>query len=212
MVSRILVATHNPGKVAELADMLRGLAVEWISLDQAGVTTDVEETGQSFAENAILKAQAYAAMTGLLTLADDSGLEVDALDGRPGVHTARYGGAGLTPQERYQRLLAALAGVDWPDRTARFRCVVALARPDALVGTASGTCEGIIAFAPAGSGGFGYDPVFFLPDYGRTMAQLAPADKHHISHRGRAVAAIAPLLKRTLAEEDDAPTADGPDC
>lgn len=200
MVQRILVATHNSGKVAELADMLQGLSVEWISLNQAGVKTDVAETGQSFAENAIIKAKAYATLTGLLTLADDSGLEVDALDGRPGVHTARYGGPDLTPQQRYRKLLAELEGIDWPGRSARFRCVVALARPEELIGTASGTCEGIIAYEPAGEGGFGYDPVFFLPDFGLTMAQLSPAEKHQISHRGRAVAAITPLLEATLDE------------
>jgi XTP/dITP diphosphohydrolase len=195
----LLVATHNKGKVAELADMMQDLKVNWLSLDEAGVTMDVAETGRTFQANAELKATTYAAATGLLTLADDSGLEVDALGGEPGVYTARFGGAGLNPKERYELLLAKMVEVPWEQRTARFRCVVALASENGLIGTAEGACEGMIAWQPAGEGGFGYDPVFFLPDRGVTMAQLTAAAKHQISHRGRAVAAIAPLLRQTLS-------------
>lgn len=199
LMKTLLVATHNKGKVAELAEMMQDLSVNWLSLDEAGVTMDVDETGQTFRANAELKATTYAAVTHFLTLADDSGLEVDALGGEPGVYTARFGGPGLTPKERYELLLAKLADVPWEQRTARFRCVIALAGESGIIGTAEGTCEGMIAWQPAGEGGFGYDPVFYLPDRGLTMAQLTAAEKHQISHRGRAVAAIAPLLRQTLS-------------
>jgi XTP/dITP diphosphohydrolase len=198
----LLVATHNKGKVAELADMMHDLQVTWVGLDEVGVTMDVEETGQTFQANAELKATAYAAATGLLTLADDSGLEVDALGGEPGVYTARFGGAGLTSKQRYELLLSKLTGVPWEQRTARFRCVIALAGENGVIGTAAGTCEGMIAWEAAGEGGFGYDPIFYLPDRDVTMAQLAAAEKHQISHRGRAVAAIAPLLRKTLSNRN----------
>ncbi len=198
MTKAVLVATHNQGKIAEFKDMMQDLALDWLGLAEAGVSFDVEETGKTLEENAILKGSAYATATGLLTLADDSGLEVDALDGQPGVYTGRYGGPGLTQQQRYELLLENLVGVPWEERTARFRCVISLFGPDGLIGTAVGTCEGIIATEPVGTGGFGYDPVFYLPDWGKTMAQLPPSTKHTISHRGQAVAAIAPLLRRTL--------------
>lgn len=200
---RLLVATHNKGKVAEYADILGDSRIDWLTLDEAGVAEDVPETGETFVANAVLKATAYSQMTGLLTLADDSGLEVDALGGRPGVLTARYGGPGLTSIDRYQLLLKNLADVPDGRRTARFHCVVALAAPDgAILGTADGVCEGVIAWEPAGDGGFGYDPVFFLPDHGLTMAQLPAAEKHRISHRGRAAQAISPLLRRELRMPD----------
>ncbi len=200
MTTKLLVATHNQGKVVEFAEMLADLAIEWLSLDEVGVEKDVDETGRTFHENAVLKAQTYARMTGLLTLADDSGLQVDALNGDPGIYTARYGGAGLNHEGRYQLLLKNMQDVPWPQRTARFRCVIALAAPDGtLLGTEDGVCEGMISLEPAGSGGFGYDPVFFLPDRGVTMAQIGSAVKHTISHRGRAMQAIEPLLRRVLA-------------
>lgn len=196
----LLVATHNPGKVHEYADMLPGMDITWLSLNEVGITTDVDETGHTFRDNAILKATAYARESGLLTLADDSGLEVDALGGRPGVLTARYGGPSLTHQQRYQRLLAELADVVPEQRTARFRCVIALAAPDGtLLETAAGVCEGAIALRPAGAGGFGYDPVFLLPERGLTMAQLSAEEKHRISHRGEALRAIAPAVRTALA-------------
>lgn len=195
---QLLVATRNLGKVRELADMLSDLQVGWLTLDDIALSAEVAETGATFKENAILKASGFAAASGLLTLADDSGLEVDALGGRPGVHTARYGGPGLTPEERYQRLLVELKQVPWAQRTARFRCVVALASPRRLIGTAEGVCEGMIAHEPAGQGGFGYDPVFYLVEQQKTMAELPAEVKHQISHRGQAFARIAPLLRRSL--------------
>jgi XTP/dITP diphosphohydrolase len=198
MGQTLLVATGNRGKVSEYADMLSDLAISWISLKEIAMNIEVAEIGLTFEENAIIKATEYAERTGYLTLADDSGLEVDALDGRPGVLTARYGGAELSPRDRYMLLLKELAGVPWDKRTARFRCVVALAQPGELIGTASGSCEGLIGLEPVGSGGFGYDPVFYLADKGFTMAQIDPAEKHAISHRGRALSSIVPLLRGTL--------------
>ncbi len=178
--------------------MLAGLAVDWLDLEQAGIMLEVEESGASLTENATLKAKGYAAASGLLTLADDTGLEVDALGGEPGIYPARFGGAGLTPAERVRHLLSRLNGVPATRRTARFRCVIALARPGELIVTVEGVCEGRIAEAPAGDHGFGYDPVFFLPAQGRTMAQLLPAEKHRLSHRGQAIRALAPILRQML--------------
>jgi XTP/dITP diphosphohydrolase len=199
MTQTLLVATHNQGKVVELAELLADLDVTLAGLDDLGITGEVEETGSTFRENAILKAETYAGHSGLLTLADDSGLEVDALDGRPGVYTARFGGEALTAQERYLFLLKQLAGVPWEERGARFRCVVALARPEGLVGTEQGVLEGRIALGPSGEGGFGYDPVFYINEQGRTLAELPAAVKNRISHRGRAVTAIRPLIRAELA-------------
>jgi XTP/dITP diphosphohydrolase len=195
MAKSVLVATHNRGKIVEFEEMFQDLSLNWVGLANAGVMFDVPETGTTLEENAVLKAEAYWAETGLITLADDSGLEVDALDGRPGVYTARYGGPGLTPKERYELLLHNLADVPWERRTARFRCVIAVYDKGKLVGTAEGKCEGMIALEPAGEGGFGYDPVFFLPDRGKTMAQLSRSEKHKISHRGRAVRGIESILR-----------------
>lgn len=199
--SRILVATHNKGKITEFSDILGYQGIKWLTLDEAGVVDEVEETGLTFVDNAVLKASAYAAQTGLLTLADDSGLEVDALGGKPGVLTARYGGPGLSAADRYRLLLANM--VDVPDgrRAARFRCAIAIAAAEGtILGTAEGACEGIVAHQPAGLAGFGYDPVFYLPEYGLTMAQLDPDEKHRISHRGRAITGIVPLLQNLLFE------------
>jgi XTP/dITP diphosphohydrolase len=193
---QLLVATRNAGKVRELAAMLADLEVDWLSLDDVGAVEDVAETGSTFEQNAILKASGYAVASGLLTLADDSGLEVDALGGRPGVHTARYGGPQLSPEQRYRRLLSELRHIPWAERTARFRCVIAIANPDALITTAEGVCEGMIAWEPRGEGGFGYDPVFYIPDRQQTMAELPAEVKHQISHRGRAIAKIAPMLRQ----------------
>lgn len=199
---KLVVATRNPGKVAEYAEMLALLDVSWLSLDDVRIVTDVAETGDSFLANAVLKAEAYAEESGLITLADDSGLEVDALDGAPGIYTARYGGFDLTSVQRYQHLLDNLKGVPLAQRSARFRCVIAIAEPSkGLLATAEGVCEGVIAEEPRGEGGFGYDPVFYLPDRGLTMAQLPSAQKHAISHRGRALRAIQPELARILTGE-----------
>jgi XTP/dITP diphosphohydrolase len=181
--------------------MLADLKLTWLGLADVGITLDVPETGQTFYENAVLKARAYAAESGLITLADDSGLEVDVLNGRPGIYTGRYGGEGLSHAQRYQKLLSELFGIPEAERTARFRCVIVVARPDgALLGSTEGVCEGVIAEAPAGDGGFGYDPVFYLPEQQQTLAQLDPAEKNQISHRGQALQKIEPLLRRLATD------------
>lgn len=202
---RLLIATHNPGKLREYRDLCAGLqsggTLEVVSLAEIGVTWEPDETGQTFAENAILKATAFAAHTDLPTLADDSGLEIDALRGAPGVHSARYGGTGRGEDaRRIQLVLEQLRGVPELHRTARFRCVIALAAPGVAVETAEGAVEGVIGFEPQGEHGFGYDPIFYLPEFGCTMAQLDPATKNRVSHRARAMQAALPLLRRMWAD------------
>ena len=195
---KLLIATHNQGKFVEMAEILSRLEVELVSLSDIGIEWDVEETGETIADNAILKAESYARSSGLLALADDSGLEVDALDGAPGVRSARFGDEGLDPVGRYRLLLEKLEGVPWEKRSARFRCVIAVAGPDGLLVTEEGTVEGHITLEPSGEGGFGYDPVFLVSEQGATMAQLPAEVKNRISHRGRALAAILPRLKALL--------------
>lgn len=203
MDKTLLVATRNEGKKEELAELLADLEIDCISLadlEKRGMTTTpVAETGTSFQENAILKAEGYARQTGFLTLADDSGLEVKALEGAPGVHTARYGGDGLSSVERYHYLLAQMREVPAAERAARFHCVVAVASAHGVLATAEGSVRGRIAHQPRGEGGFGYDPIFVVRDYGKTMAELPAETKNRISHRARAIAALKPALLRILA-------------
>ncbi len=198
MTTNLLVATRNPGKVNEYRDILADLPVEITWLDAEGIAFEVEETGSTFEENALLKAMTYARLSGLLTWADDSGLEVDAMGGWPGVVSARHAGPNATDAERTQILLQRMEGVRYEQRTAVFRCVVALATPDGQTWTASGASSGVIAFAPQGQGGFGYDPVFYVPKYQRTYAELDPGEKNDLSHRGRAALKAKALLKRYL--------------
>ncbi len=199
MTVRLLIATHNRGKLREFAHIFADLPVTLLSLDDAGITWDVFETGATFEANARLKAEAYCAATGMPTLAEDSGLEVRALNGEPGVFSARYGGPGLTDNQRYEKLLERMRGVPAGRRHAQFRSVIALAAPGQSVRTAEGVCSGEIAFAPRGDGGFGYDPVFFMPEFGRTMAELTMEEKNRVSHRARAAAAAHDGLKAMLA-------------
>jgi XTP/dITP diphosphohydrolase len=199
---KLLVATHNPGKLREYHDLLRDLALEATDLSHKSIDFEPEETGSTFAENAIIKASAFAKRSGLLTLADDSGLEIDALGGAPGVQSARYGGTQRGQDvQRYQLVLRQLQGVPWAGRAARFRCVVAVGTPDGQVETAEGILEGIIAFAPKGERGFGYDPIFFIPEFDCTMAELPPAVKNRISHRARAAEAAWPILEQHMGRE-----------
>lgn len=199
MRQSILVATKNQGKVREFSDMMGDLQIDWVGLKDLGITLEVVESGATFLENARLKATQYGSMAGLLTLADDSGLEVDALGGAPGVYTARYGGEGLTATERLLLLLENMEQVPDAERTARFRCVIVLADGHGRVlAETEGVCEGLITRAPAGDGGFGYDPIFYLPAYGQTMAQLPAAQKHQVSHRGQAVRRLVPYLKNFI--------------
>lgn len=196
---KLLIATHNQGKVREYRELLADLPVEVTFLDELGITTEVDETGESFAENAVLKALGYAEMTGLWTWADDSGLEVDALNGEPGIYSARYGGLP-SDQARYTYLLERLTDVPADQRAARFRCVVALALPDGDAFTASGVIEGAIVSAPRGHNGFGYDPIFQIEWSDLTMAELSPELKNSISHRAKAARSARRILM-TLLEE-----------
>ncbi len=198
---KLLVATHNPGKVRELRALLEDLPLELTWPGELGLDLQVEESGATFEENARLKALAYARASGLWTLADDSGLEVDALGGAPGVRSARYGGPGASDADRYRLLLERMAAVPEGKRQARFRCVVALASPDGRIWTAEGKVEGVVAWEPRGENGFGYDPVFYMPDLGCTMAELPEEEKNRLSHRARAVLAIRPLLARLARGE-----------
>ncbi len=198
----LFLATYNPGKVAEYLSLLGTLPLDLVTPSQVGITTAPEETGATFEENALLKAKYYLERSGLLTLADDSGLEVDALNGGPGVHSARYGGPGISDSDRVRKLMKALEGVPWERRTARFHCVVALAWPDAAWETFHGTREGYIALEPKGANGFGYDPVFFLPELGMTMAELPPEVKNRLSHRAEAARkAMLRLQKETAVTQ-----------
>ena len=183
---RLLIATHNPGKLIELTRLLGDVPFDLVSLADAGIHHQVDETGETFEQNAALKAETYARLSGLPTLADDSGLEVDALDGEPGVRSSRYAGDNATDADRIAFLLRKLDNIRASDRTAHFRCVIAVAWPGGPLELHSGTCEGRITEAPRGSNGFGYDPVFFIPTMGRTMAELSPEEKNRVSHRSEA--------------------------
>ncbi|MBM4024735.1 MAG: XTP/dITP diphosphatase [Planctomycetes bacterium] len=201
----ILVATTNPGKVRELRALL-GDTVQWQSLADFPGVTEVEEDGATFAENARKKALGYAQATGLWTLADDSGLVVDALGGAPGVNSARFAGARAQGEDRktvdrrnMEKLLGLLEGVPREKRTARFVCYLCLASPEEVLLETQGTVEGLIAEEPAGTGGFGYDPVFLVPQLGRTVAQLGEEEKNAISHRGNAMRRLKPLLAELLS-------------
>jgi XTP/dITP diphosphohydrolase len=200
---KLLVATNNRGKLKEYRELLRELPVELVSPADERLELEVDETGKTFEENAKLKAQAFAERSGLVTLADDSGLEVDALDGEPGVFSARYDGDNGTDVSRCTLLLENMAATSWENRGARFRCVIALAAPDLSEASpiGEGTCEGFIARTPHGEHGFGYDPIFFLPLFGQSMAQLPPEIKNTISHRARAVEAAKKILARRLFPE-----------
>lgn len=196
---KLLVATNNPGKLKEYRHLLRDLPLEITHLHEEGIDFEPEETGSTFEENAILKASAFAERSGLLTLADDSGLEIDILSGAPGVHSARYGDTRRGEDaRRYELVLRQLEGVPWPKRTARFRCVVAVTAPGGQAETAQGRVDGIITFDPRGEHGFGYDPIFFIPEFDCTMAQLPPETKNRISHRARAARAALPIIQRYL--------------
>jgi XTP/dITP diphosphohydrolase len=194
--NRLLVATLNPGKVREFAQALVPEGIEVFGLDHLDDMTPVEETGSTFEENARQKAEGYSRRTELTVLADDSGLEVDALGGEPGVHSARYGGEDLDDEGRNRLVLETLRAVTDPERrTARFRCVLAVARSGRTLATFDGVVEGRILFEPAGHDGFGYDPLFFHPESGCTTAQLSTCDKQRVSHRGQAIAALLRAIR-----------------
>jgi XTP/dITP diphosphohydrolase len=198
---RIVFATRNAAKLRELRELLSLDGVELISLAELEGVPEIPEEGTSFAENAAAKALGVMRATGLPAIADDSGLEVDALGGGPGVHSARYAGTGASDDQRIALLLRNLAGVPRERRTARFRCAVAFAAPelDAVALLCEGSCEGAILEEKRGSGGFGYDPVFLARELGQTFAEASAESKHRVSHRGRAMRSLAPLLRQRLA-------------
>ena len=197
-MSRILVATNNPGKLIEIQDLLIDLDVELLTPAQLGLDLDVVEDGNTYAENAARKALAFLKASGVITLADDSGLEVDALNGAPGLHSARYSTKpGASDADRRAFLLENLQGKQQPWK-ARFRCVIALATPGGKLNFSEGICPGEVIAEERGNNGFGYDPIFFLPELGLTMAELSREQKNRLSHRARAVIAARPLIQELL--------------
>jgi XTP/dITP diphosphohydrolase len=194
---KLLLATNNKGKVREYQALLGGISYEMVTLSAQGITTVVEEDGQTYEENASLKATTLARESGLLTLADDSGLEVDALGGEPGVRSARYAGESATDADRNNFLLARLKGIPEKERTARFVCVIAIAIPAGNITLFKGECRGLITTAPRGVHGHGYDPIFYLPELDKTMAELTLEEKNGVSHRARAAAKAREALKKS---------------
>jgi XTP/dITP diphosphohydrolase len=202
---KLLLATRNPGKVREAARLLAHLDIELVSLDDAGIAEEAEETGETFEANAVQKSLFYSSRTDLYTVAEDSGLAVDALDGRPGVYSARYGGPGLDDAGRVQLVLQEMAGVEAGRRTARFVSVAALSRGGRLQETFRGTIEGELATETRGEGGFGYDPIFHVPHLGKTTAEIGLAEKNEISHRGQAFRRLAAGLLTVCPEIGSGP-------
>jgi XTP/dITP diphosphohydrolase len=185
-MSKLLLATFNPGKIREYRFLLDGLGYQITTLSEEGITKIVIESGSSYQQNARLKAMSYVKLSQLTTLADDSGLEVDALNSEPGVKSARFAGETATDAEKVNFLLAKLKGVPWEKRTARFKCVIVIANQEGQFEVCYGECPGMIAFEAKGENGFGYDPIFLLPNIGKTMAELPFEVKNQISHRARA--------------------------
>ena len=196
MPQKLLLATRNPGKVRELISLLQGIPFQITTLEEEGIDILIKESGVSFGENARFKATFYAQKSSLLTLAEDSGLEVDALEGKPGPLSARYAGEKSSDRENIALLLSRLKDIPWERRSARFRCVIALASPKGEVELFEGECPGFIPFEPKGERGFGYDPIFYLPEIGKTMAELSLEEKNKVSHRGRAAQKVRQALER----------------
>jgi len=197
---KLLLATTNRGKVREYRHLLSGLPFELVTPDEMGIDIPVEEKHPSYEENARTKATAYAGAGHVITLADDSGVEVGALGGEPGIRSARAAGEEASDKDRVEHLLSRLKDVPWEKRTARFKCVIAIATPEGKIEICHGECQGLIALAPKGENGFGYDPVFYLPEFKKTMAELPLDIKNQISHRGKAARKAYRVLER-LAEK-----------
>lgn len=194
-MKKIIFATGNEGKMREIREILSDLDVEVLSMKEAGVKADIVEDGTTFEENAVIKAKTICELCGEITLADDSGLEIDYLNKEPGVYSARYMGEDTSYRIKNANLIERLEGVPDEKRTARFVCAVAAAFPDGSVKTVRETMEGRIGYEERGANGFGYDPIFFLPEYGCTSAELSMEEKNKISHRGKALRAIKEELK-----------------
>jgi XTP/dITP diphosphohydrolase len=191
----MIFATTNQGKVREIKAILGDIGEDVLSLKEAGITADIVEDGTTFEENAIIKAKAIMELTGQIVLADDSGLEVDAMNKEPGIYSARFMGEDTPYEEKNRAIIERLEGVEGDARSARFVCVIAAAFPDGEVITTRGTIEGVIAKEPAGTNGFGYDPIVYVPEYGMTTGQMEPEQKNAISHRGKALMAMKKILK-----------------
>ena len=201
-MERLIFATGNAHKMKEIREILGGLPVGIVSMKEAGIDLEIEETGSSFEENALIKALAVAAVSGALTLADDSGLEIDALGGAPGIYSSRFLGEDTPYSEKNRAIIEKLAGLSGSERSARFRCVIAAVFPDGRELVSEGRVEGEIAFSPAGENGFGYDPIFYLPERGFTTAELSAEEKNAISHRGRALRGMVEKLAAVLDKEE----------
>ena len=202
MIPKLLLATRNAGKAREYSLLLQRSPFVLTTLDAEGIQEDVSESGKTLQENARLKAVGYAVDDRFLVIADDSGLEVDALGGAPGPLSARFAGKGASDRDKVNLLLSKLRGVPWEERSARFRCVIAIASERKVIGLCEGVCEGIISFEAEGDQGFGYDPVFYLPELDRTMAELTLEEKNKVSHRAKAAEKAVRVLKRIRQEID----------
>lgn len=197
MGQKVIFATGNAGKIREAGEILAQLGMEVISMKEAGIETEAEENGTTYAENALIKARAVAEKAeGAIVLADDSGLEIDYLHKEPGIYSARYMGEDTPYSVKNQNLIERLAGVEDDKRTARFMCAIAAVLPDGTQLVANGSVEGRIGYEERGQGGFGYDPIFYLPEYGKTTAELSEQEKNAVSHRGRALRAMAEKLEK----------------
>ncbi|MFR6009794.1 MAG: XTP/dITP diphosphatase [Christensenellales bacterium] len=194
----IILATNNKSKVKEISEMMSGSDITFVSLADAGINVEVEETGTTFEENALLKAREICKLSGKPTISDDSGLEIDALDGAPGIYSSRFMGEDTSYDIKNNALIEKLENVADPDRTARFRCCMALVLPDGREFVTEGAMEGIIAREPKGINGFGYDPILFIPEYNRTSAELSSEEKNNISHRGEALRKMIEVIKKEL--------------
>lgn len=197
-MKRIIFATGNEGKMKEIREILAELPVEVLSMKEAGIQADIVEDGKTFEENAVIKAKAIAELSGEIVMADDSGLEIDYLNGEPGIYSARYMGEDTSYRNKNNHLIQRLEGVPEEKRTARFVCAIAAAFPDKTVWTTEGVVEGIIGYEEKGENGFGYDPIFYLPEYQCTTAQLTEEKKNEISHRGKALRKMAEKLKERV--------------
>ena len=196
---KFVVATKNNGKLKEISEILKDFPFEVISMEKIGILKDIEEYGTTFQENALIKAEEIYKLTGELVMADDSGIEVDYLDGAPGIYSARFAGIDATDEEKNNKLIKLLYGVEFERRTARFVCAIAVVLGEENYFTVKGVCEGYIGLEPKGINGFGYDPLFFIPEFNMTTAQMSSEDKHKISHRGKALRYMVEELKKRVS-------------
>ena len=193
-MDKIVFATTNEGKVKEIKEILGDFPIEVVSMKEMGITADIEENGTTFEENSLIKARALVKLTGLPALADDSGLEVDYLNGEPGIYSARYLGRDTDYDYKNNYIIDKLSGAKGEERSARFVCVISLVLPDGREFVERGVVEGLIGYEQKGENGFGYDPIFYLPEYGKTSAEIPPEEKNRISHRGKALTAMKKLI------------------